>query len=69
MQFAVGIRLSLSYTICYTGPYQLYFKCKIFWKIPSKRNWVLQSDSEKKRQTDKQRTDSRQSRPCATLNA
>jgi hypothetical protein len=49
-QFAICMRLLYMCTICYTGPYQLYSEYKIFSEIPSKRNRVLESDSEKEEQ-------------------
>jgi len=49
-------------TVHYTGPMQMYSKCKIFWKMPLKRNRVLESDSEREEtEADKQWTDNRQS--------
>jgi len=50
MQFAVHITFLQACTICYTGHYGLYSKCKTFWEMPSKRNRVIECDSEKKRQ-------------------
>jgi len=42
---------------CQNSPCQLYSKCKIFWEMSSKRNRVLESDSKKKRQTQRQTMD------------
>jgi len=50
MQFAIVIKLLWVSTVCYTFPYQLHSKCKIFWKMLVKRNRVLESDHEIERQ-------------------